>query len=178
MTIRNATVTFLMLLAGCSGAGAQPNTPATESGEQSSGSESASESGESAAPSSEKEKPASSGESKDTAASVDDVRTVLQLVIDDDSLDPFLHLDQPGRFPLAVSGPNLPDGLTKSTKPVKIVEGTGSKKEPVLAFTKIEVEGKHATVQYRYDIEGVRGSATLDKKEHGWELTRSKVVEH
>jgi hypothetical protein len=72
----------------------------------------------------------------------------------------------------------LPEGLTKSMQPVKIVSGTGSKKEAVLAFTKIEVTGKHATVAYRYDIEGVRGSATLDKKEFGWELTRSKVVEH
>jgi hypothetical protein len=177
--VRNAAFVILMFLVGCSGAGSQPDAPTDESGGEPSGSEeapSSSEASESAEGSAEK--PASGGESKDAPASADDLRTVLQLVIDDESLDPFLHLDQPGRFPLAVSGPNLPDGLTKSTKPVKIVEGTGSKKEAVLAFTKIEVQGKHATVQYRYDIEGVRGSATLDKKEHGWELTRSKVVEH
>src|SRR5688572_337972 len=113
----------------------------------------------------------------DSPASAEDLKTVLQLVLDDETLDPFLHLDQPGRFPLAVSGPNLPEGLTKSSKPVKVVTGTGSKKEPVLAFTEIDVKGKHAMVRYRYDIEGIHGSAVLDKREHGWELTRSKVIE-
>ena len=175
--VRNAAFTVLMFLVGCSGAGSQPNAPTAESGGEPSGSEPEAESSESAEGSAEK--PAAAGsEAKDGPVSADELRTILQLVIDDDSLDPVLHLDQPGRFPLAVSGPNIPDGLTKSTKPVRIVEGTGSKKEAVLAFTKIEVQGKRATIQYRYDVEGVRGSATLDKKEHGWELTRSKVVEH
>jgi len=130
------------------------------------------------------EKPAAgaAGESKgagkdDAPSTADDLKTVLQLVLDDETLDPFLHLDQPGRFPLAISGPNLPEGLTKSSKPVKVVSGTGSKKEPVLAFTEIDVKGKHATVKYRYDVEGIHGSAVLDKREHGWELTRSKVIE-
>jgi hypothetical protein len=112
-----------------------------------------------------------------TAASADDVRSVLQLVIDDEALDPFLHLDQAGRFPLAVSGPNVPEGLIKSTKPVRLVSAPASKKDAVLVFTKIEVDGKHASVAYRYDIEGVRGTASLDKGEHGWTLTRSKVAE-
>jgi hypothetical protein len=114
---------------------------------------------------------------KDTAPGAEDVRAVLQLVIDDESLGPFLHLDQPGRFPLQISGSNLPDGLTKSNEPVKIVQGRGSKKDAVLAITEIDIKGKHAVVRYRYDIEGVQGSAVLDKREHGWELTRSKVVE-
>ena len=101
----------------------------------------------------------------------------MQLVLDDETLDPFLHLDQPGRFPLAISGPNLPDGLTKSSKPVKLVAKPGSKKDPVLVFTEIDVKGKHATIRFRYDIEGIQGSAVLDKRDHGWELTRSKVIE-
>jgi hypothetical protein len=131
--------------------------------------------GESAPPEATAEKSSSSKD--DTAASADDLRIVLQLVLDDETLDPFLHLDQPGRFPLAVSGPNVPEGLMKSSKPVKIVAGPGSKKEPVLVFTEIDVKGKHATVRFRYDVEGIHGSAVLDKRDHGWELTRSKVIE-
>ena len=128
------------------------------------------------------ETPAAGGEASspakdDAPASAEDLKTVLQLVLDDETLDPFLHLDQPGRFPLAISGPNLPEGLTKSSKPVKIVAQPGNKKDPVLVFTEIDVKAKHATVRFRYDIEGIQGSAVLDKRDHGWELTRSKVIE-
>jgi hypothetical protein len=143
--------------------------PAAESGAEPGG---ASES-EASAGGSEASSPAKD----DAPASAEDLKTILQLVLDDETLDPFLHLDQPGRFPLAVSGPNLPEGLTKSSKPVKIVADKGSKKDPVLVFTEIDVKGKHATVRFRYDIEGIQGSAVLDKREHGWELTRSKVIE-
>jgi len=126
---------------------------------------------------SEESQPGSEDPGNDAPPSAEDLRALLQLVIDDESLGPFLHLEQPGRFPLQISGPNLPDGLTKSNEPVKIVQGTGSKKEAVLAFTEIEVKGKHAVVRYRYDIEDVQGSAVLDKGDYGWQLTRSKVVE-
>src|SRR6266550_3586537 len=53
-------------------------------------------------------------------ASLDDVREVLQAVIDDDALTPYLHLEQPNRFPLRVSARGLPQGvqLMKMSKPV------------------------------------------------------------
>src|SRR5258706_8502302 len=44
-------------------------------------------------------------------ASPDDVRDVLQAVIDDDALTPYLHLEQRGRFPLRVSARGLPQGV-------------------------------------------------------------------
>ena len=161
-------------LLACGGSAPAAESPADEpAGTEESGSEPAG---------TESATPAGGGESSspakdDTPASADDLRTVLQLVLDDETLDPFLHLDQPGRFPLAISGPNLPDGLTKSSKPVKLVAQPGSKKDPVLVFTEIDVKGKHATIRFRYDIEGIQGSAVLDKRDHGWELTRSKVIE-
>ncbi len=170
-----SALTCCFLLLGCGKGSAPAESPADET--------QTSVEAPSGEPAGE-EKPAAGGaeESKGAAkddgpSTAEDLKTVLQLVLDDETLDPFLHLDQPGRFPLAISGPNLPEGLTKSSKPVKVVSGTGSKKEPVLAFTEIDVKGKHATVKYRYDVEGIHGSAVLDKKEHGWELTRSKVIE-
>jgi hypothetical protein len=157
------------------------STPPAESaaGESEAPAESGTEpaAGESEAPAAGGAGESASAAKDDTPASADDLKTVLQLVLDDETLDPFLHLDQPGRFPLAVSGPNLPEGLMKSSKPVKIVAQPGSKKDPVLVFTEIDVKGKHATVRFRYDIEGIQGSAVLDKRDHGWELTRSKVIE-
>jgi hypothetical protein len=113
-------------------------------------------------------------------AAEEDVSAVLQLVVDDPELDSHLHLGEPGRFPLQVSGEALPSGLklVKATEPVKVVDGPKSKKDPVLVFTEISVSGSAATVRYRYDIEGIRGTATLSKTPHGWELKNSRLVEH
>jgi hypothetical protein len=52
------------------------------------------------------------------------------------------------------------------------------KKDPVLVITSVESDGKTATVSYRYDAEGIRGTASLKKGQFGWELTRSRVIEH
>ena len=113
-------------------------------------------------------------------ASAEDLKAILQLVVDDPELDRYLKLGEPGRFPLQVSGDRVPKGIEviKATKPVKFVDGPGSKKDAVLAITEIDVQGDKATVRYRYDIEGIRGTVTLQKSAHGWELKNSRVVEH
>jgi len=109
-----------------------------------------------------------------------DLQTVLQLVIDDEALTPYLHLEQPDRFPLRIAGRDLPAGiaLTKATQPVIVVADPSKEKKPVLVFTEISVEGDEASVRYRYDVEKVRGSSSLRRKAHGWELSRSRVTEH
>jgi len=121
------------------------------------------------------DKPASAA-----AVSDADVTAILQLVVDDPELDHYLHMGEPGRFPLQISGERLPSGLklVKATEPVKVVDGPKSKKDAVLAITEIDVQGDKATVRYRYDIEGIRGNVTLAKLGHGWELKNSRLVEH
>ena len=113
-------------------------------------------------------------------ASDQDVAAILQLVVDDPELDRYLHLGEPGRFPVQLSGERLPSGLKliKATEPVKIVDGPKSKKDAVLVVTEIDVQGDRATVRYRYDIESIRGNVTLAKSAHGWELKNSRLVEH
>jgi hypothetical protein len=113
-------------------------------------------------------------------ASDEEVTAILQLVINDPELDQYLHLGEPGRFPLQLSGERLPSGLklVKSTEPVKIVDAPKSKKDAVLVITEIDVQGDRASVRYRYDIEGIRGNVSLSKKAHGWELKNSRLVEH
>jgi hypothetical protein len=110
----------------------------------------------------------------------DDVHAVLQLAIDDSELDQYLKLGEPGRFPLKISGSAVPQGveLIKATKPVVIGGPPASKKDAVLVITEIDIKGSDATVSYRYDIESIRGTAYLKKGQHGWELTRSRIVEH
>jgi hypothetical protein len=95
-------------------------------------------------------------------------------------LDSHLHLGEPGRFPLKISGDRLPSGLklVKATEPVKLSEPPKSKKDAVLVVTEIDVQGDRATVRYRYDVEGIRATVTLAKTAHGWELKNSRLVEH
>lgn len=109
-----------------------------------------------------------------------DVSAILQLVVDDPELDKHLHLEQPGRFPLRLAGEALPSDLSlvKATEPVKVVNAPKSKQEAVLVITAIDVQGDKATVRYRFDIEGIRGTVTLARSAHGWELKNSRLVEH
>lgn len=132
------------------------------------------------APTDKSDAPASEKPAAGAPASEQDVAVILQLVVDDPELDRYLHLGEPGRFPLQLSGERLPSGLKliKATEPVKIVDGPKSKKDAVLVVTEIDVQGERATVRYRYDVESIRGNVTLAKTPHGWELKNSRLVEH
>ncbi len=126
----------------------------------------------------------SAGDAKRTdaapASQSDDVHAVLQLTVDDAELDQYLKLGEPGRFPLKIAGSAVPPNveLVKATKPVIVGPAPSSKKDAVLVITAIDIKGKDATVSYRYDVEGIRGTAYLKKTPHGWELSQSRIVEH
>jgi hypothetical protein len=113
-------------------------------------------------------------------ASTADLQAILQLVIDDEALQPYLHLELPERHPLRISGEALPTGLElrKGEKPAQIVDAAASddKKKPVLVFTEIQVQGDKATIAYRYDVEKLRGSATVVKADGAWTLHKSRVT--
>jgi hypothetical protein len=161
-------------LVGCGG-GATPE-PATAS-EPPAETETAKSEGDDSPSKPAPEKAEPEGEaSPQSGASLNDI---LQRVIEDEELDKVLHLEKPGRFPFKVAGKDLPSGLslTKGTKPVSVVSEPSSKKEPVLVFTSIEISGKDAVVAYRWDIEGIKGTARLTKGPQGWELTSSRLVE-
>jgi hypothetical protein len=169
-----------LLIAGCGG-GATPE-PATQEEaktEAAPASEGTDESEKAEAPAKSADEPA---EAK-SESSADVLNVVLQRVIEDEELDKFLHLQSPGRFPLKIAGKDLPSGvsLTKAGQPVAVVpvpEAPGSKKDAVLVFTQLEVSAKDAIIGYRYDVEGIRGTARVKKTDHGWELSSSRIVEH
>jgi hypothetical protein len=173
MGLRNACVSLTVFCSVACGGGAPPpespaaEAPATPTPEEASSSA---------------EAPADAVAEKGAAApaSDDDVSAVLQLVIDDPELDSHLHLGEPGRFPLKIAGEKLPSSLklVKATEPVKLSQPPQSKKDAVLVFTEIEIQGDKATVRYRYDVEGIRATVTLAKSPHGWELKNSRLVEH
>jgi hypothetical protein len=111
----------------------------------------------------------------------EELTKILQLVLDDEALQPYLHLEEPERMPLKVHGDVLPPGLslTMARKPVQYVDSSvvEDKKKAVLVFTSIEVKGERVTVSFRYDIEKVRGSATVAKSDGRWQLEKSRISE-
>jgi hypothetical protein len=176
---RGLVILLLMMLSiGCGGSTKAADEPDTMEDEELS--ESADDTGGSEAASSDetgggKE---AGGSGSAGSASLEDRLKVLQLVIDDEALEPYLKLGEPGRFPLAISGDNIPEGLVKATKPVKIVGEPATPKEAVLVFTEIDVRADQATVRYRYAVEDIKGTANLKKVEGRWELTNSRVTQH
>jgi hypothetical protein len=167
-----------LLCVACGGSGAPAESPAdAEETPADAGSETSE-----APPATQEEPSQPTSEAPATtgtgSASQEDVRAVLQLVIEDEELNPFLHLDRPERFPLKIAG-EIPAGLTltKATKPVEIVDASEGKAKPVLVFTEINVAGNKASVRYRYDIEGVRGACSLEKRDGTWVLARSRITE-
>lgn len=178
MALREAVAVLGLCVMAC-GPKAEPETASDAADESAEGSEPAADAtGDEQA---DADMPASSDEpapAAGTPASADDAQKLLQLTLEDPELDGYLKLEEPGRFPLKISGelpPNL--SLIKGNKPVEFV-ASPDKGAPVLVITALELSGKTATIRYRYDVEGVRGTATLTKTPHGWELSNSRIVQH
>lgn len=112
----------------------------------------------------------------------EDFQNALQVVIQDDALLAELKLEEPGRFPLKIAGPDIPGGalVQANAKQVEIVTTPEDpKKEPVLVFTEISMQGDEGTFKYRYPIEGVRGTSYVKRTEDGrWVLESSRVSQY
>lgn len=180
---------FSVLLVACGGsAGKASSTP----------DETAAASGESdESKASDKSEAAQEGEAKESASdetktgdtkndesaggeiTPKEMSTVLQLFVSDEELNRNLHLDKPGRFPLKMSGKDLPSNteVTNGNHPVSIVGEPKSAKDPVLVVTKIETEPKSVTISFEYAVEKIRGTAHYKKTSFGWELASIRTVE-
>lgn len=111
-------------------------------------------------------------------ASSEDFKAALQVVIQDSALQRELKLEEPGRFPLKISGSDIPSSieLVAVTEAVQVVPAPeNAKEEPVLVFTDIDIKANEGTFKYRYDVEGVRGTSYVVKGPSGWELKSSRV---
>lgn len=108
-----------------------------------------------------------------------DLEAVLQVLLSDPGLLDKLHLKQPGRSPLKLSGDQLPAklGVIAGSHEVKVVPAPKTKKEAVLVFTKVERTGTQAKLFYHYDIEGLEGRATFALKDGRWDLSANRLIE-
>lgn len=165
-----------VLLWGCGGATPEAETPPDEAPEESAPLEPAADTGEPEM----QEASEDSGASSDSV-SPEDFEQALQVVIQDDALQTAMNLTEPGRFPIKISGEGLPSNLklVAGEKAVEVIPlPEDPKKEPVLIFSKVEVSGNRISFKYRYDIEGVRGTSTVAKKDGVWELKASRISEY
>lgn len=117
-----------------------------------------------------------------STSNADDVRAVLQLTIDLDSLGKYYHFELPGRKPLCiVQNDAIATGLqlTKSGAPVHFI-GTADARASgtaCLEFSKVEVRADSATVEFAYDVEGIRGTAEFSKASGAWRVVRHQLRE-
>jgi hypothetical protein len=180
---------FSVLLVACGGSAEKaPSTP-DEAAAESGGNDESNASDKSEAAEAGEAKESASGEAKsgDTKSEESgggeitpkEMQTVLQLFVGDEELNRALHLDKPGRFPLKMSGKDLPSNteVTNGNHPVSIVGEPKSDKDPVLVVTKIETEPKSVTIGFEYAVEKIRGTAHYKKTSFGWELASIRTVE-
>jgi hypothetical protein len=170
---RHTALAFSLLLSCCGG-----QAPASSPAKQSVGANSEPAPAPSVAASKdpETETPAADVE----PASPEDIQAVLQLVIDDESLQQYSDLGSPHRLPFKMTGKGIPASiaLTKGSSPVKIVSAPDNKNDPVMVITELEINATHASVRFRYDVAKLRGSANLEKRDYGWELVNSYQSQH
>lgn len=165
-----------VLFWGCGGATPEPETPADEPPQESAPLEPTADTGEP-----EMQEANEDGAGSADSLSPEDFQLALQLVIQDEALQNAMNLTEPGRFPIKISGEGLPSNLqlTAGEKAVEVIPTPEDpKKEPVLIFSKVEISGNRVSFKYRYDIEGVRGTSTVAKKDGVWELKASRISEY
>jgi|GEM_PF-3414005 len=114
------------------------------------------------------------------ADSADDVRAVLQLLLNAPQLAQYYHFDvRPQRKPLHINNQtsttiNL-EGITAVGEAVKIVQGQD---QNALEITKLLVDNNHAKTAFAFRVEGVIGSANFSKRQGIWYLDVINVAEH
>lgn len=106
-----------------------------------------------------------------------DTAAVLQAVVDLPALEPFLHAELPERRPLRLLATGVVEdrpALERFGEPVAWTDTDGG---PTLELTRVEVGDAEAEVTFRYPIEGVAGSVSLQKQAGTWVVVDHEVVE-
>jgi hypothetical protein len=110
-----------------------------------------------------------------------DAQSVLQIVLDAPKLQQYFHPTAEGRVPVVLSGAGLsPDlRLEKFGQPVRVLErpATSDKPAPVVEVVRLDIEGGRATVELRYEVEGLRVRAELTRGSAGWSIATFDLAE-
>jgi hypothetical protein len=111
-----------------------------------------------------------------------DVQQVCQLTIDLPELDKYYHSDLPGRRPLRVVRAealrDTPVLIKFGQAAVYISPEDGRQDDKAyIEFTRIEVGADYAEIEFRYPVEGIRGTVHLRKTGGAWKVQSSSLAE-
>lgn len=124
----------------------------------------------------------SRGKAKTMDLSRQDLEQILQHTIDLEALDRYYHAAELAeRKPLRILRNDAvpePLALTKFGQPVEFAKLADLAGKPYLEITGITHEKGVVTVAFRYRVEGIRGTATLDKSGAAWRVTGHRIVEN
>lgn len=113
-------------------------------------------------------------ESTPTARDASPHQRVLELA----GLTTFWHEELPGRRPLRVlSNEHVPDDAELHLFGQPVTRIAAPDPEPYFVFTRADVSGDGAEIEFRYPVEGVRGSAVLTREAGSWRVVHSEVFE-
>jgi hypothetical protein len=104
---------------------------------------------------------------------------VSELVLKDPAVLEYLHLDQPGRQPLIVSSTlSHPDlELLALGYAIKLVPGDSPAASNAFQFTKAKWSEDHATVEFSFPPEGLRGRFKFLRSAGRWTISARKLWE-
>jgi hypothetical protein len=116
--------------------------------------------------------------SETVSVTTEEFQDALQIVLDDEALREGIQLGEPGRFPLKISGVDIPSNVKVKCvgEDVEIVEAPKDPKTtPVLVFVQVEFKGTMGIFKYRHDAAGIRGTTKVKRDGSRWELMASRI---
>jgi hypothetical protein len=112
------------------------------------------------------------------SVTTEEFQEALQIVLDDEALREGLQLGEPGRFPLKISGADIPSNVMVKCvgEDVQVLQNPeDTKSNPVLVFLQVEFKGTMGTFKYRHDVAGIQGTTKVKRDGDRWELMASRV---
>ena len=103
-----------------------------------------------------------------------------ELVLKDPSVQQYFHLEQPGRHPILVSSMLQHPDLERLVigYAIKVVPAESAEASRAFQFTKVNCSGDHATIEFAYPPEGLRGRFKFLHSADGWSISARRLWEH
>jgi hypothetical protein len=114
----------------------------------------------------------------DTAVVQCDICDLVQLAVDFEQLQKFLHPDVEGREELCITGLMISKEIEifNNGKYVRVVESL-EECDNVIRFDTINIDSDSANMVFFYPIEGVRGKIGFELVNNNWAIVSSEIAE-
>ena len=102
-----------------------------------------------------------------------------ELVLRDEAVREYFHLEVPGNQPILVSDQFQHPDLERLALgyPIKLVPSDSAEASRAFQFTKVKHSEDHATIEFSYPPEGLRGRFKFLRNADGWSVSARKLWE-